>query len=624
MRRLLVLLSVLAAPSVAHAGVAADAMTACAALGPKHPGSAADHAMGDRLADAFRAAGLETTVEPFHMPVWQDGHSTLEVAAGPGAGTSFTTEAFAYSATGPVRAPVVDLGDGGPTDYAGKDVKGKIVLVDRSDTYHRTVQVEQAMTRGAVGMLLVSGSPKNLIQTGAVRWALRPPAAIPALTIGGDDGAKLRDLMKSGEVTLAGTAAGTRVDGVLRDVVGVRRGTTHPDRYVVVAGHYDSWYAGAFDNCSGAGSLLGMIGPDANPDPAYTTIYIGWDAEEPGLIGSYSWVAAHQDLLPRVVLNVNLEETAGSIYSSALPAALPGLTLSSSTASPGLNGILLASAATTGFTTAPFPISVLKGLSGGIIPTDIEGFYAQGVQGVTTAGVSPYYHTTEDTADKIDPVDVDRVTQFLSAVVRNVQGLPPEALALREVPTVLVSAPATAAPGAAVPVDVTVTNVDGSPLNGNPPLMLADQNDNWPVTESRATEVGDGHYRWTLPAGATDAGVTRLRATVGDTTFLANGFAFVDQRSGGVIAGPPRTCRSRRVITIHVKRRLGGGRRVVGVRVRTASGKATVRRAKRRFLVRVDLRGVGRRPVAVRVTARTNRGGPLRQTRVFRTCTKRT
>ncbi len=75
-----------------------------------------------------------------------------------------------------------------------------------------------------------------------------------------------------------------------RNIIGIRKGTTHPDRYIVVAGHYDSWYAGANDNCTAVGTLLSIVEANKDVAPAYTMIYIGWDAEEPGLVGSYEWI----------------------------------------------------------------------------------------------------------------------------------------------------------------------------------------------------------------------------------------------------------------------------------------------------------------------------------------------
>src|SRR3954453_9159898 len=241
MRCLLLCLLVLvfcAAP--AGAAVVNDETDACAALGAKHPGSDADRAMGDRVADRFRAAGLETSVEPFHLP-------SFTVHAQSGAGTSpkalsVRGETFAYGGAGTVEAEVVDVGTGRPSDYSGVDAKGKIVMVHRNESYPRSSQLNEADAHGDAAMLYVSGSPSNLIQTGAVRFAQDMPAPILAMTVGADGGKGVRALVRPLRMRLSVDA--TRDDVVGRNVIGVRPGTTYPDRYVVVGGHYDSWYAG--------------------------------------------------------------------------------------------------------------------------------------------------------------------------------------------------------------------------------------------------------------------------------------------------------------------------------------------------------------------------------------------
>jgi len=45
----------------------------------------------------------------------------------------------------------------------------------------------------------------------------------------------------------------------------------------------------------------------------------------------------------------------------------------------------------------------VRSISGGVIPTDLQPFYTAGVQGFSTFSSTPYYHTTEDLPDKIDP-----------------------------------------------------------------------------------------------------------------------------------------------------------------------------------------------------------------------------
>ena len=144
--------------------------------------------------------------------------------------------------------------------------------------------------------------------------------------------------------------------------------------------------------------------------------------------------------------------------------------------------------------------------------------------------------------------------------------------------------------------------------------MLADQRDNWAMTESVAETSAAGRYRWTLPAGSHRRGHHRSRATTSTSIYLANGFATVDQRKGGLVKSGP-SCRSKRVVTMNVRRR-------VGMRSLVASatrGKVRVRRTARGWAVRLDLRRVGKGTVKVRLTART-RGGRVVQTRAFRTC----
>src|SRR4051794_10850350 len=194
------LLTALAAVPTAHAGIATDEMQACAALGAKRPGNAAGRTMAARLEQKFRAAGLAVHHENFHMPVYAVRGVSLSVLSP--TRKTVPGETFAYGGTGTVEAAVVDVGTGRESDYSGKDAKGKIVMVDRNEAYHRTSQLTQVLAHGGAAMLYVSGSPDNLIQTGAVRFAQAPPASIPTVTVGNDDGTALRGLMSNGPLKM--------------------------------------------------------------------------------------------------------------------------------------------------------------------------------------------------------------------------------------------------------------------------------------------------------------------------------------------------------------------------------------------------------------------------------------
>src|SRR6185503_2809371 len=86
--------------------------------------------------------------------------------------------------------------------------------------------------------------------------------------------------------------------------------------------------------------------------------------------------------------------------------------------------------------------------------------------------------------------------------------------------------------------------------------------------------------------------------------------------AAGASATLPRSCRSRRRFTIRLRRGLVSAKVYVNARrVRTIRG--------RQLRARVDLRGLPKRRVVVRVVGRTRGGRRLVSQRTYRTCTPR-
>lgn len=131
------------------------------------------------------------------------------------------------------------------------------------------------------------------------------------------EGARTQDFL-----FLPGGARDT-VAGV--NVMGLVRGTEHPDRYLVLTAHYDHLgirdgkiYNGADDNASGTAALL-ALGEYLSRNPLrHSLLVVAFDAEEKGLQGARAWVAAPPVPLDSVVLNVNLDmisrSEAGELY----------------------------------------------------------------------------------------------------------------------------------------------------------------------------------------------------------------------------------------------------------------------------------------------------------------------
>jgi Zn-dependent M28 family amino/carboxypeptidase len=80
------------------------------------------------------------------------------------------------------------------------------------------------------------------------------------------------------------------------NVVAVQPGAVRPDEIYIVAGHYDSVNnPGADDNASGITGTLEAARILSHYQFEATIIYIGFDREEQGLIGSNAYATEHQD-----------------------------------------------------------------------------------------------------------------------------------------------------------------------------------------------------------------------------------------------------------------------------------------------------------------------------------------
>ena len=95
------------------------------------------------------------------------------------------------------------------------------------------------------------------------------------------------------------------------DVVAMMPGEKYPNQWILRGNHHDAWVFGASDPMSGQVSLLAeakAIGALAKQGwrPKRTIIYLSWDAEEPGLLGSTEWVEAHaSELKQKAIAYIN-------------------------------------------------------------------------------------------------------------------------------------------------------------------------------------------------------------------------------------------------------------------------------------------------------------------------------
>lgn len=148
--------------------------------------------------------------------------------------------------------------------------------------------------------------------------------------VGSADGAKARaylaDRLKAAGLTPVGAtfeqaftftrggrnATPAPVTGV--NLVGLVKGRTTPDKYLIVSAHYDHLAArngtvmnGADDNASGAAALVAVTTYFVKHRPAVSVLILACDGEEAGLQGAKAFAANPPVPAASIVANINLD-----------------------------------------------------------------------------------------------------------------------------------------------------------------------------------------------------------------------------------------------------------------------------------------------------------------------------
>jgi peptidase M28-like protein len=167
---------------------------------------------------------------------------------------------------------VVWVGTGTAADFAGRDVKGKAVLIHsipapgsmgHSAAYERAMA--RAFEKGAAAIGVVYGISDNfaiwqgLGGAGEGGPGQQRPITTPGFFMGFQDGKVIRDLIGAGEpVKLHMTLTVEMREGLSSsNVWGTLPGTT--DENIIVIAHQDGYYEAALDNASGQSVMMTLL-----------------------------------------------------------------------------------------------------------------------------------------------------------------------------------------------------------------------------------------------------------------------------------------------------------------------------------------------------------------------------
>jgi len=218
----------------------------------------------------------------------------------------------------------------------------------------------------------------------------------------------------------------------LSNIIAELPGTTHPEEIVLVAAHYDAFYAGADDNTSGVAAMMEMARVLSGHRFERTVRFVGFDVEELRMLGSdaYSKQLPEQErLVATVVLDAigYYDTRPGSQMSiPGLPAPTQGDFLavihnepSNSLAADvyalnqalNLAKVVTLGAAGDGFAPALEPL----------LRSDHNSFWLRDRQALfftdTAAFRNPNYHQPTDTVDTLNPELFRKTVQITAASI---------------------------------------------------------------------------------------------------------------------------------------------------------------------------------------------------------------
>lgn len=260
-------------------------------------GSKEELECAEYLKEKCTELGLDAYLEEFDVDMADMKKAVLLVD-----GEEIECKGYLSSGSHEVEAPFYYLRS---TDsYSLSECKGKIVMIDGYLGYWK---YQDILENGAVGFITHDGNANYVdedIDQRELRSYVHKGKKIPGVNINTKKAIELvKKDAKTAKIILEQEEYTGKSHNVILDLPG------ECSEYIALTAHYDSTSLseGAYDNMSGSIGLLGIAEKFAKEPHHYGLRFIWCGSEERGLLGSKAYVAAHEEELKNIVLNVNLD-----------------------------------------------------------------------------------------------------------------------------------------------------------------------------------------------------------------------------------------------------------------------------------------------------------------------------
>lgn len=320
---------------------------------------------------------------------------------------------------------------GTPADYQHQSVKGKVVLLDGLAT---PAAVKLAQDQGAAGVLFIHAKYTHEMIVSPV-WGSPTPETvkhlpqIPAVSVNYDHGQQIKQKLDKSSVTVWFQ---TEVDTGWRPIptlIAELKGQEEPEKFVMFSGHIDSWHYGAMDNGSANATMIetARIMAQYQAKLRRSLRLAFWSGHSHGRYAGSAWYCDtnFEDLHENCVLHINIDSVGakGAVVLSEANCMAETRELGASAveqhSTERYDGSRFGRAGDQSFWGTGIP-SLFMGLSEQAPSGDpANQAFAQLFGGGKAGGFGWWWHTTEDTLDKIDPDNLVRDCKvYVSTVYR--------------------------------------------------------------------------------------------------------------------------------------------------------------------------------------------------------------
>jgi peptidase M28-like protein len=326
---------------------------------------------------------------------------------------------------------LVDVGRAEPERLEKPQVTGRAVLCDGHAMPGKVFRIEQA---GAAAQIHVCGELMHEMITSIVWGSPTPENASllptnPIVSVNREGGARLREALGRGPTRIR---LRTRVDTRWRALpllIAHLRAPRGNGDFVLMSGHVDSWHYGAMDNGSGNAAQLevGRIFASRKKHLKRDLRLAFWSGHSHARYGGSAWYADQcwRDLHEHCVLHVNADcvgAKGATLMTEAMAMAETrdfGSDMVEKIAGQRLSGVRPPRAADQSFWGHGIPSLFMSPSEQPADGSESARAYAQLVGGATrSGGLGWWWHTPEDTLDKLDPAHLVRDAQIYVLTAR--------------------------------------------------------------------------------------------------------------------------------------------------------------------------------------------------------------